>query len=191
VLLQRVLKSFDERQQRSPSRQPSLTEESPKLRTCRFHLPDEPGRWISDGSQAALVEPPQKATIEPLPGERLTGVRIRAAHSKLPVIPYGQRTIHAGRSYAERVFDPPVDATGCFFLDFHVHASTDVPVTIYINDVHSDVDLHAGEQIVRVDLRNFDQQRRFSYADWDKQVTASLRHLAARQLLSLPRGERC
>ena len=97
-------------------------------------------------------------------------MRIRAPLSALPVIPHGQRQIHAGRFYAERIFDPPVDATGCHFVSFHVHATADVPVTIYINDVHSDVDLHAGEQIVRIDMRQFDVKGRFSYAEWDHRL---------------------
>jgi hypothetical protein len=41
---------------------------------------------------------------------------------------------------------------------------------VYINEVHADIDLHAGEQIVRVDMRNFNRKGRFTYADWDKQV---------------------
>jgi hypothetical protein len=117
-----------------------------------------------------LIAPPETASLACPSGERFAGIRIRAPLARLPVTSHDKRQIHAGRFYAERIFDPPVDASQCPFLDFHVHASCDVPITIYVNDLHSDVDLHAGEQIVRVDLRNFDLKGRFSYADWDKQV---------------------
>jgi len=138
--------------------------------TTTFDADDEAANWLSDGSQADLISPPEKTTIDCLCGETHTGVGIQAPLAKLPVIPHHNITIHAGRFYAERVFDPPVDATGCFYLDFHIRASCAVPITVYINQVHSDIDLHAGEQIVRVDMRNFDRAGRFTYAEWDKQV---------------------
>jgi hypothetical protein len=162
----RVLAAFDEQVRKSPP----VAERPATITSCRFDTPGEAGRWLSDGSQAALVSPPEKATVESPDGLKQAGVRIRAPLSQLPVIPYGKLKIHAGRFYTERTFDPPFDAEAGSFLDFHVWASADVPITIYINDVHSDVDLHRGEQIVRVDMRNFDQKARFSYDSWDKKV---------------------
>ena len=141
-----------------------------KTITTAFNADDEAAKWLSDGSQADLISPPETTTIDCLCGDTHTGVGIQAPLAKLPVIPHHNITIHAGRFYAERVFDPPVDATGCFYLDFHIRASCDVPITVYINQVHSDIDLHAGEQIVRVDMRNFNLKGRFTYAEWDKQV---------------------
>jgi len=138
--------------------------------TQRFDSPSECDNWLSDGSQVDLITPAAMTAIDyPSIGAR-TGVGIDARLTGLPVIAHHKMKIHAGRFYAERVFDPPLDVTGCFFLDFHAHASCDVPVTVYVNEVHSDVDLHAGEQIVRVDMRNFDRPGRFTYADWDKKV---------------------
>ena len=48
----------------------------------------------------------------------------------------------------------------------------DVPVTIYINKnikLRSDVDLHAGEQIVRIDFRNYDSDL-LDYIRWDRKI---------------------
>jgi len=143
---------------------------APQRLTQRFDAPNEDDNWLSDGSQADLIAPATMAAIDyPDVGAR-TSVGIDARLTGLPEIAHGRITIHAGRFYAERAFDPPLDVTGCFFLDFHVHASCDVPVTVYVDEVHSDIDLHAGEQIVRVDMRNFDRPGRFTYADWDKKV---------------------
>ncbi|NLF71233.1 MAG: DUF4838 domain-containing protein [Candidatus Anammoximicrobium sp.] len=166
-LRERVLASFDE-QLRTRSTTPG--DVTPKTVCCSFAEPEQFAKWISDGSRKELISPPEKHTRQQPSGQPLSGVRIRAPLSALPVIPHGKRQIHAGRFYAETTFDPPLDATGCQFVSFHVHASADVPATIYINDVHSDVDLHAGEQIVRIDMRQFDVKGRFSYADWDHQL---------------------
>jgi len=143
---------------------------APRRLTQRFDSPNECDNWLSDGSQADLIAPAAMTAISSFGVGARTGVGIDAHLTGLPVIAHGKIKIHAGRFYTERVFDPPLDVTGCFFLDFHVHASCDAPVTVYVNEVHSDVDLHAGEQIVRVDMRNFDRAGRFTYADWDKKV---------------------
>jgi len=166
-LRERVMTSFDE-QLRTRSTPPE--DIAPKTVICSFAEPEQFVKWISDGSRKELISPPEKHARQQLSGQRLSGVRIHAPLSALPVIPNGKRQIHAGRFYAETTFDPPLDATGCHFMSFHLHASADVPVTIYVNDVHSDVDLHAGEQIVRIDMRQFDTKGRFSYADWDHQL---------------------
>jgi len=153
-----------------PPEEEALEEEAPKSMSFRFNSPDEAGKWLSDGSQADLISPAAMKSVEFPTAEKETGVSISAPLSKLPVIPYQNISIHAGRFYAERIFDQPIDVTGCFYLDFHVNASTDMPITIYVNDVHSDVDLHAGEQIVRIDFRNY-QSDRFNYKDWDKKIS--------------------
>jgi len=144
--------------------------QAPKALSVRFDSADEAEKWLADASRADLISAPKLTAIDCLSGERQTGVGIRAPHTKLPTIPHHNIKIHAGRFYANRVFEPPIDATGCFFVVFHIHASCDVPITVYINQVHSDIDLHAGEQIVRVDMRNFNRKGRFTYADWDKKI---------------------
>ena len=146
-----------------PAKQPE-----PKTVAFAFDRPDEPGKWLSDGSQAKLISPPRAATLTTPCGDQLRGVRIDAPLSRLPVIPKGQLTIHAGRFYAERTFDPPLDVAGCHALELHLHASRDLPVTLYVNHLHSDIDLHAGEQIVRIDFRNFARSERFDWTTWAK-----------------------
>lgn len=158
-----VLKELGKPERRAPA-------SVPKTVAVGFDATDEAEKWLSDGSQADLIYPPRKTTIDCLCGEAQTGIAIQTQLAKLPIIPHHNIKIHAGRFYAERVFDPPIDATDCFYLDFHIRASCDVPITVYINQIHSDIDLHAGEQIVRVDMRNFNRTGRFTYADWDKQV---------------------
>jgi hypothetical protein len=167
VLRDRVLAAFDEQLR---TRTPTAGSPAPRTVQCSFGEPEEAGKWLSDGSRAELIVPAERHALERPFGPRLGGVRIRAALAALPVIPHGKLQIHAGRFYTERTFDPPLDVTGCHFLSFHIHASADVPATIYVNELHSDVDLHAGEQIVRIDLRNFEQKGRFSYADWDHRL---------------------
>ena len=134
----------------------------------RFDAEGEAGKWLSDGSQAQLISPAEMATVATSGGEELQGVRIDAPLSRLPTIPKGNIEIHAGRFYAERVLDEPLDVTGRYFLDLHLHSSRDVPVTIYVDNLHSDVDLHAGEQIVRLDLHNFGETEQFDWREWAK-----------------------
>jgi hypothetical protein len=122
-----------------------------------FNSADELRKWRYDGSQSDLITPPVMAIPDKPAREARRGVKIRAPLSRLPVLPRGNVTIHAGRFHAERLFNTPLDADKHFFLDIHLHASRDVPVTIYVNmdgKLRSDVNLHAGEQIVRIDLRN-------------------------------------
>jgi hypothetical protein len=152
----------------------SLTEapklEAPTVRsvTVNFDSADEPCNWLSDGTQKRLISPVEMTDLTAPSGEKLPGVRIKAPLSELPVIPHGNINIHAGRFYAERVFKDPVKVEGCHFVDLHLHASSDVPVTIYMNDLHSDFLLHAGEQIVRIDLRNFAISDQFDWRKWSQ-----------------------
>jgi hypothetical protein len=142
----------------------------PITRSIRFDSHDEAEKWIVDASRAESISPPKRIVIDCPSGDSQTGVGLRAPFTELPIIPLHNVKIHAGRFFADRILDPPMDATGCQFVDFHIHASCDVPITVYINEIHSDVDLHAGEQIVRVDMRNFDRKGRFTYAEWDKKI---------------------
>jgi len=136
--------------------------------TVGFDEDDEAGKWLSDGTQAQLISPVEMATIAIPGGDDLRGVRIDAPLSRLPTIPKGNITIHAGRFFAERILDEPLDVTGRHFFDLHLHSSRDVPVTVYVDNLHSDMDLHAGEQIVRIDLRNFGETEQFDWRKWTK-----------------------
>ncbi|MGD8239849.1 MAG: glycoside hydrolase family 20 zincin-like fold domain-containing protein, partial [Armatimonadota bacterium] len=140
----------------------------PKPVTVRYDAADEASKWLSDGTQVDLISPAEMATVTTPSGDGLRGVRIDALLSRLPTIPKGNITIHAGRFYAERVFDEAIDVTGGHFFDLHLHSSRDVPVTIYVDNLHSDFHLHAGEQIVRIDLRNFGTDERFDWTKWSK-----------------------
>ena len=145
-------------------------EEAPRVQAVDFGAEGEVGKWLSDGSQAALILPPERAGVQAPSGSELQGVKVTAPLSRLPVIGHHSLKIHAGRFYAERAFDPPLDATGCPYLDVRLHATCDVPVTVYVDSIHSDIDLHAGEQIVRVDLRNY-RGTRFDYDGWDGKIS--------------------
>ena len=92
--------------------------------------------------------------------------------SRLPVLPRGNIEIHAGRFHVEHVFDPPLNVQGLPFLDIHLYASRAVPVTVYINErdrLRSDVNLQPGEQIVRIDLRNY-RDSRFDLDEWKGKI---------------------
>lgn len=135
-----------------------------------FSAPDEAKRWLADGSRADLISPPKAVSIRTSAGSQLPGVRFEAPMSKLPMIRVQQLDIHAGRFFAERTFEPALDATDCPFLDLHLHVTADLPITLYVNNIHSDIDLPAGEHIVRIDFRNF-QHDRFTFETWDKKIT--------------------
>ena len=127
---------------------------APSAVTVRFDGADEARRWILDGTEPKLLSAPEAAALERGAGLALCGVRLRAPLAKLPVIEARKQRVHAGRFYAERVFEPAVDAGAVHLLLLHLHASNDVPVALYLDRFHADFSLHAGEQIVRVDLRN-------------------------------------
>jgi len=100
------------------------------------------------------------------------GVRIAAPLTRLPVVRLGGTSVHAGRIFAERRFEPALDARGLSFIELHLHSSAAVPVTLYLNRrdrLRSDVVLNAGEQVVRIDLRNY-WDTRFDPATWDGRI---------------------
>jgi len=129
---------------------------APKDREVRqsFAADGEAAQWLSDATDAELVRPAKAGEVTAPSGTTLRGVRIEAPLSKLPVVPRGNIRIHVGRFFAERTFAEPLDIAGCRYLDVHLHASADVPVTLYFDHYRADFDLHAGEQIVRLDLGN-------------------------------------
>jgi hypothetical protein len=123
----------------------------------RFDGADEAGKWLADATRAELIAPIRAAPIIGAAGAAVQGVSLDAPLSRLPVVPRGNITIHAGRFYCERVLDRPLEADGCHSILLHLHATRDVPVTFYTDAFRADVQLHPGEQIIRMDLRNFDQ----------------------------------
>jgi len=139
-----------------------------KATVLRFDGPGEAAQWSFSGTQAELAAKPTAGSV-PGPGAgELRGVRVLAPLGRLPLTAYGNLKVRAGRFWVERAFDPPIDTTGCFSLGLHVHVTRDVPATIWLDGLHSDVLLHAGEQIVRVDLRNFGSREGFDWRKWSR-----------------------
>ena len=130
--------------------------DAPRRVGVRFDGADEAGRWLTDATRADLVAPARAVQIAGADGTPVRGVRIEAPLSRLPVVPRGNIAIHAGRFYLECVLDRPLDAAGCHPISLHLHATRDVPVTFYTDAFRADVCLHPGEQIIRMDLRNFE-----------------------------------
>jgi hypothetical protein len=158
-LIERSLSEYDRTLSKSfPSLKQSRNARSNPIRVS-FSASDETKHWRFGSSRADIASIPAISSLkEPLSGN-LRGVKISAPMSRLPVLPRGNLKPHAGRFFAARRFNPPLDAGESMFFDIHLHASHDVPVTIYIDrnkKLRSDVVLHAGEQIVRIDLRNYE-----------------------------------
>ena len=139
-------------------------EAEPKNVSMSFAGDEEAGKWLSDATVAELLSPAEAADVATPGGTKLRGIRIKAPMSKLPEIAVGKIRMHAGRFYAERTLDKPLDATGCHSISLHVWSSADVPAIVYINGLQASFHLHAGEQIVRMDLRNFPDR----WVDWRK-----------------------
>jgi len=154
-IFERTLTALDEMLDK-PAAKPGVAEAAKSV-TVRFDVADEASKWLSDGSMSLskLFVPVESATITAPDGAKMAGAKITAPLSKLPAIPKNSIKMHMGRFYFERVFEKPVDIAGNRYLSFHLHASSDVPVTFYVNDVRSDLNLHAGEQIVRIDFANY------------------------------------
>ena len=134
----------------------------------RFDGSDEVGAWSSDATQEKLIKPVEAVTMKTPDGEQFRGVRISAALAELPVVRRNSIKMHAGRFYAERRFEKPFRVPdGALYVDLHLWASRDVPVTIYLDGVCADRQLHAGEQIVRIDLQNYTADG-FDLHTWDK-----------------------
>jgi len=137
----------------------------PRTVTVRFDGDAEPGKWLADSTEAELVRPPRVATVALPGGEKLTGLRFPAALTRLPTRKRGNIEVHTGRFFAQRELAEPIDLTGLHSVLIHLHAGADVPATIYLNEGRTDLRLHAGEQIVRVDLRAFEKR---GGRKWDK-----------------------
>lgn len=137
----------------------------------RFGVPGEETAWRTEAVPSDVASPARQVEIQVV-GETLPGVEIAAPLGRLPTVRRGNVTVHAGRFFAERVFDPPLEARGLPFIDLHLYASRPVPVTVYVNrkdKLRSDVRLVAGEQIVRIDLRNY-RGTRFDPDSWNGKI---------------------
>ena len=137
----------------------------------RFDGSGEETAWRTEAFPSGVVSPARRGEIQVM-GEKWVGVEIAAPFSRLPTMRRGNVTVHAGRFFAKRGFDPLLETRGLPFIDLHLYASRPVPVTIYVNrkdKLGSDVQLVAGEQIVRIDLRNY-RGTRFDPDSWDGKI---------------------
>jgi hypothetical protein len=140
--------------------------------TVEFTQGDEVRAWSVASSVASVAAALDVATVALPSGRKGRGVRVAAPLSQVPVVKLGRTSMHAGRFFAERRFDPALDVRGLPFIDLHLHASGSVPVTIYLNRrdrLRSDVLLRAGEQVVRIDLRNY-WDTKFDPGAWDGRI---------------------
>jgi hypothetical protein len=121
----------------------------------RWDQPDHAGTWQVDASAPGVASPAQSVEL-PLVGGPQRGVRIHAALTRLPTEPVAKLALHAGRCYARTDLPSPLPRRNQPFVYWHLHATAPAVATLYLDDVRSDVTLHAGEQVVRVDLRAMD-----------------------------------
>lgn len=138
--------------------------------TVTFDQPDETASWLTDGSEAISL-PPQPATVRAGDNTELRGVRVTLPMSQLPTMAnsLGQQ-IHAGLLYAERSFAEPIDASGCWFVEFHLAASAPVACQVVMHGASRSFLVHPGEQILRMDLRHFMKNAYFDREKWNHQV---------------------
>jgi len=104
--------------------------------------------------------------------ESLEGVRIFAPMSQFPTVRRGNRLVHAGRISVVRRFDPPLEIDKGRFLDIHLRTSREIPASIHIDRgfrTSSDVELIAGEQVVRIDFGSF-VDHRFNVPKWEDRI---------------------
>lgn len=170
-IFDRTQSGMEEAKKKSAAEKISL-KSAGRIKTILFSDED---KWLSDGTEAELIKAPAEVEYTAPDGSVLKGVRIDAALEKLPYIkvpgqPLDTVKFHAGRFYAERKFEKPFDSTGLPFIQFHIYSSEDILLTAYIDRCRSDFDLKAGENIIRMDMKNFVNSR-FNYADWDKKIS--------------------
>ncbi len=141
----------------------AVTEDLPPRQIeLMFDAANESDHWLTDGSEAIF----QPADVSH------GGVRVRLPMSGLPVVPNSMGTpVYAGMLYAERQFDPPVDVSQCWYAEFHLRSTAAMRCTVQIHGATREFDLHPGEQIIRMDLRQFDANNHYDPATWDHQVS--------------------
>ncbi len=138
----------------------------PTSHAYAFDTANEASQWVSDASQPSLAKPVQAVMFKSVTGARVKGVRAYLPLSKLPVHQVGNQSMHLGRFYLERSLESALPLDGGHWVEFYVHATADVPVTLYVQGTHIDFYLREGEQMIRFDLRTLDP-RRDDYRDWD------------------------
>lgn len=129
------------------------------LQRVSFDGPAEPSRWRVRATSAAASAVPVLSPALLATGETQPAFTLRAALTRLPGGRRGAQLQHFGRVHAERALDAPLRVTAGQSVLFHLVASVEVPVTVYLTvggqRLKSDAELHAGEQWLRVELGSF------------------------------------
>jgi hypothetical protein len=175
TLMNRARAYFDDVAKRAMSAAKPVEEE--KVVSAKFDTAAAVRGCQLDATQAELISPPIAASIRCPDGEEIQGVKVALPLTRLKEIslPYradGINKMHAGRFLLTSQFSTPLDATGCRYLEFRFYASQDIPVSIYLDfpgssGQYADFRLHAGQQIVRIDLNNFN---RLDQKKWDQKI---------------------
>lgn len=156
--LDRALSMFTRMIQNRVSASAQSTPNPSARRAFTFASPDETLAWQAWMSDKPLSRFVKSHSIDGLNGETLNGAGATLTLSQLPMADRGRLRVHAGQFRLRRRFEPALDGQGQRYLSLHLRVSHAVPITIYLNEkraLRSDVRLHAGEQIVRIDLHNF------------------------------------
>lgn len=135
-----------------------ITPKAIKLFQC------DPASWTVECSSADLTSEPRKTSLSRPSGNDLSGVAFSLPFNELPICelpihPDGKNKLRAGTFLAKRSYSPAIDLEGCDYVDIRLNASRDVPMSVYLDmdnvaGIRGDVPLHAGEQIIRLDLNN-------------------------------------
>ncbi|HPP12088.1 MAG TPA: DUF4838 domain-containing protein, partial [bacterium] len=117
--------------------------------------------WSVESTLPETASSPVKKLSQVNPGQSVPAVSVSLPLTKLPsfhlpISEKGKKTIRAGSFALVKKLATPVNISGCDFVEFHLASSTSVPATFYldltgITGVRSDILLHPGEQIVRMD----------------------------------------
>ncbi|MCB1797286.1 MAG: DUF4838 domain-containing protein [Gammaproteobacteria bacterium] len=166
-ILDEMSRAFAMKLSHASSAQNAFSKEPARSMEVRFDQHEELTAWRSD-TTAANWSAANQAQVMLTRGTDLNSVIVTMPFSRLPATNRGNLEIRDGMFYAERTISPPLSTQGLPFIDLHLHASHEVPITIYFNDAEwkSDVWLIPGEQVIRVDLRNY-RGTRFDPDQWD------------------------
>jgi hypothetical protein len=125
---------------------------------------------------AATLPDALRAFAAPGAGVRMTLPLTRLPVRRIPIAADGRNDLHAGWFAVRKTLVEPVDASGRDAVELLLHASCALPLSVVLamegaGEVRSDVLMHAGVGLVRVDL-NAHAQGRWPRAKWTGRITA-------------------
>jgi hypothetical protein len=149
-----------------------------------FPSPRDAAGWRASCPVANVAAPPAPATVAApyaALGAPARGVSVALPFTKLPtrrlpIHPNGRNELHAGCFVLSKALPDPVDVSGCNAIELTIHASGDLPISVTVategaGEARSDVSVHAGTQVVRMDL-NAHAQGRWPREKWTGRITA-------------------